>query len=650
CYLDHAGASLYSQSQIQKIFMDISNNLYMNPHASKTTEDAIDIIRYQILDHFNTNNEEYCVIFTSGATAALKTIGECFNYGEDPGTLAYLENNHTSVLGMRNFAQNSTEVRMDTAFKLLAMDDTGDHYRNAQSNSLFCLPCTVFEDGTLSFLSILAIKYGFDTIKSFNLNFNIISQHTFSLAQYVYRNLLVLHHYNGSRAVILYQDTTFEDRNHQGGIINFNLLRPNGEYIGYSEVLQVANLHGIHLRTGCSCNPGACQRFLNLSTQDVLKHFDAGHICGDQYDLVDNYPTGSVRISFGYMSKQRDADKFLNMIETCFVQKPTIRKLPTNWSYLKRRYKDLFSQTKNKNHRLDEFNEEMYIASDKCYECEIDEGKVIHKTIGTLQGILVYPVKSCGALRVQKSWPITSTGLKYDREWMIVNHAGVCLTQKHNKKLCLINPQIDLKKDSLKLQFKGFSEIEVSSNISRLKEKSAYFCQSKVCGDRIQGYDCGEEVAEWLSKTLETPGLRLLKQCNSCDKKLGRISRKDTTPQLSLVNKAQYLLINSASVKWLMDKITDSDFEEDIESVIQRFRPNFVVNFSKPFQENKFESFTFDENLFTNSGEISKEPLLTLSREFKGKVKFGVYLNQDIQEENVYISIGSKIVGNSKIE
>lgn len=36
----------------------------------------------------------------------------------------------------------------------------------------------------------------------------------------------------------------------------------------------MSNLHGIHLRTGCSCNPGACQRFLKLSTDDVLKHFE----------------------------------------------------------------------------------------------------------------------------------------------------------------------------------------------------------------------------------------------------------------------------------------------------------------------------------------------------------------------------------------
>jgi molybdenum cofactor sulfurtransferase len=37
-------------------------------------------------------------------------------------------------------------------------------------------------------------------------------------------------------------------------------------------------------------------------------------------------------------------------------------------------------------------------------------------------------------------------------------------------------------------------------------------CQSKVCGDKIEGIDCGEEVAAWLSEVLERPGLRLIRQ------------------------------------------------------------------------------------------------------------------------------------------
>lgn len=55
------------------------------------------------------------------------------------------------------------------------------------------------------------------------------------------------------------------------------------------------------------------------------------------------------------------------------------------------------------------------------------------------------------------------------------------------------------------------------------QEKKAYLCQSKVCGDRIQGWDCGDEVSDWLSENLYTSGLRLLRQCNPDEEPSGRI-------------------------------------------------------------------------------------------------------------------------------
>ena len=49
-------------------------------------------------------------------------------------------------------------------------------------------------------------------------------------------------------------------------------------YISYRslllQVMNLANLHSIQLRTGCFCNPGACRRHLNLTSEDVIKHFE----------------------------------------------------------------------------------------------------------------------------------------------------------------------------------------------------------------------------------------------------------------------------------------------------------------------------------------------------------------------------------------
>lgn len=58
--------------------------------------------------------------------------------------------------------------------------------------------------------------------------------------------------------------------------------------------------------------------------------------------------------------------------------------------------------------------------------------------------------------------------------------------------------------------------------------------------------------------------------------------------KLALVNKAQFLLINTASVQWLLDRIPAKDLEENLHGLIGRFRPNFVVTLETAFGENEF--------------------------------------------------------------
>lgn len=68
----------------------------------------INLLPSRILEHFRTTPDEYSVIFTSGATAALKTVAETFIFSR--GTFAYAQENHTSVLGMRELVKNRAEI------------------------------------------------------------------------------------------------------------------------------------------------------------------------------------------------------------------------------------------------------------------------------------------------------------------------------------------------------------------------------------------------------------------------------------------------------------------------------------------------------------------------------------------------------------
>ena len=94
-----------------------------------------------------------------------------------------------------------------------------------------------YEDGTASFLSIIALKHGFASLKSLTGSMKAITKHTFSLAQFTYKEMKSFKHANGLSLCEIYSDTKFDDMTTQGPVINFNVINCHGEYIGYSQVI-----------------------------------------------------------------------------------------------------------------------------------------------------------------------------------------------------------------------------------------------------------------------------------------------------------------------------------------------------------------------------------------------------------------------------
>lgn len=107
-YLDHAGATLYSASQMEAVFKDLNTTVYGNPHSqsscSLASEDIVGKARQQVLNFFNASPREYSCIFTSGATAALKLVGETFPWSSNSSFMYSMEN-HNSVLGIREYPE-----------------------------------------------------------------------------------------------------------------------------------------------------------------------------------------------------------------------------------------------------------------------------------------------------------------------------------------------------------------------------------------------------------------------------------------------------------------------------------------------------------------------------------------------------------------
>ncbi|NXW94868.1 MOCOS sulfurase, partial [Alopecoenas beccarii] len=543
-----------------------------------------------------------------------------------------------------------------------------------------------FEDGTVSFLDIIALKHGFDVLEKLTGGMEKIKQHTFALAHYTYTVLSTLKYANGAPVVCIYSDTDFSNPDVQGPIINFNVLDENGEVIGFSQVDKMASLYNIHFRTGCFCNTGACQMHLGISNEDIKRNLQAGHVCGDDIDLVDGRPTGSVRISFGYMSSFEDAQTFLKFIIATRLSKSDTE-IPFQSSVTKqmtesvpgdhpsfdsgdklspiphivdRELRNNFSATKTTGSwqppEAEAESIRAAVAKTAVPTCR-KGGKPI-----TVTNIYLYPIKSCSAFEVTE-WPVGNQGLLYDRNWMVVNQNGVCVTQKQEPSLCLVNPSIDLKKKVMVIQAEGMDPISVSLEEDTGKEAAIY--ESKVCSHRVKTYDCGERTADWFSLFLGRP-CRLIRQSSDIKDRSHQKNTKGLASasniSLSLVNEAQYLLINAASIMQLKEHVS-ARLEEplEIEELIRRFRANLVISAPESFEEEEWAEISIGALRFQvvgpcsrcqiicidqQSGERNKEFLQSLSAARGKKTNFGIYLmNQPLHSSFPDIlSVGSQVL------
>lgn len=481
-----------------------------------------------------------------------------------------------------------------------------------------------FEDGTIPFLSIIALQTSYNFLDNLlttskDIPFiSRISRHTFNLGTYLYFKLKDLRHFNNTPVVEFYHDSDFNDSKSQGGIVNFNVLHCDGSYVGFAEFACITTLHNIILRTGCFCNPGACQSHLKLTSKDLMKHFEAGHVCGDANDLVDGIPTGSVRVSFGYMTTKKDVDKLLDVVRICYQQQ---------------------SMEASKNVKITS------IDVKKNYKLN----SVTISSKPRLKSIRIFPIKSCGAMKISGSWPLTRKGLQYDRDWMIINGLnGTALTQKNETKMCLIEPVIDVERKIMKLMFPfEYESIEIPLEVDVSLKVSAKICETKVCGDRIQGFDCGDEVARWLSDVLNIDGLRLIKHSE-------RISKKRS--EITLSNQAQLLMVPETSVQWVTDQVEDykhldMTITENFQNIVDRFRGNLIIEQDEAFAENEWKKIKIGNVelivegpctrcqmicIDQHTGEKTTEPLRTIARLFNGKIKFGIYLSQEEVDGNSF--------------
>ncbi|KAG0208544.1 hypothetical protein BGX28_000548 [Mortierella sp. GBA30] len=517
-----------------------------------------------------------------------------------------------------------------------------------------------FEDGTLNYLDIVALDLAFESIKEIYGDYSKISPHVTTLHRALYQAMRGLKHYNGAPLCDIYVDDAEEntaisetgsrlvgDPRAYGPILNFNLKRSNGQWIGYGDVERLASMKNIHVRTGGFCNPGSMQRWLNLSAEEVKANLEAGHVCWDDTDILNGKPTGSIRVSLGAMSSIDDIVKFVAFLEEYFIDTSD---------------PDAVVQTLDLIGGQDELHES------------------ISATPVQVDSVIIYPIKSCRGYKIPRgqAWPIAPHGLLYDREWMLVDEiTGAALTQKRYPRMCMIRAEILLDQNLMVVEHDVVDDASVSENYhikgsdsNRLfisldeMPTEAAKSSSSVCGDctAVVHYT-SPEINDWFTRFLGKP-CRLARQPVASQNPLHPSSSSSSSSPSSplaedisasgaaspasrfvkshlnaptgapilLSNESPFLLIADKSVERVRDWVDEQDQgegavrrlanqSEDLDKKLRHeltsdsFRANFVTKGQESgFEEDRWSRIQIGEQVFDILGPCRRCHMVTIDQ------------------------------------
>ncbi|KXK04775.1 MAG: hypothetical protein UZ17_ACD001000778 [Acidobacteria bacterium OLB17] len=264
-----------------------------------------------------------------------------------------------------------------------------------------------------------------------------------------------------------------------------------------------------------------------------------------------------------------------------------------------------------------------------------------------LSEINIYPIKSLRGISLETA-EIDDRGLKYDRRWMLVDENDRFVTQRVLPSMALIDVAIGT--DGLTVSREGLEPLLIAFSPENGVRRPVTVFESTVEGEIY-----GDDVNEWFSDALGTR-LRLAHMPQASRRPVSAEYRVRETDVVSFADGYPFLLIGESSLADL-----NTHLDKPVE--MRRFRPNFVVKGSEPYEEDRWQEFRIGANTFygvklkgrcvvttidPSQGKFDgKDPLKTLS-EYRSAVlngKRGAFFGQNLIAENASgtISVGDKV-------
>lgn len=257
-----------------------------------------------------------------------------------------------------------------------------------------------------------------------------------------------------------------------------------------------------------------------------------------------------------------------------------------------------------------------------------------------LSDIYLYPVKSLAGISVRQ-WPVTATGLQYDRKWMIVDNAGRFLSQRTLPRMALIKTRLSDRE--LILSADSMDELRLT-----LDRTNNEMVSCTIWNDQCLARSVSVEADAWFSEFLQQT-CRLVHQpddqIRAVDPRFARAN-----DQTAYSDGFPFLIVSENSLTALNRAMNRN-------LPMQRFRPNLVISGCAAYAEDTWREIRVGSIDFRlpkpcsrcavptidpETAETGKEPLTTLSRLRKWQNK--VYFGQNALHDQVgLLSIGDPV-------
>lgn len=194
---------------------------------------------------------------------------------------------------------------------------TVDYVSVKESNHLLIANHERFENGTLNYLDIPAVKLGLDFIESIGIE--TIRKRVVELTDLFLKEIGKITHDNGIPVARIFGPLNTEKR---GGTVILNFQDFDGKSFPFDWIENQANKHLISIRSGCFCNPGIDEINHCVSNEEMTQYFTSRK--EKEFDSSTNYlkymsqqigrMRGATRVSFGIATTTKDIETFVDFV------------------------------------------------------------------------------------------------------------------------------------------------------------------------------------------------------------------------------------------------------------------------------------------------------------------------------------------------